>query len=180
MQGSSANRWGAHPETPTCHGLWSHCRVRVSPPQTHLLCGTGSGWSLAPLLKWSCPAQWGWEQRSVPGAAFSVECSNIATGGARLLPTVATPSGIRLLASGPVSCAGLRPRLPGARKGAAMLPPGCADPWSGCLRSEVESLDGLRGSLWGQKRALRALQIHLVPSSLATGDRIYPREGMDS
>lgn len=108
-------------------------------PQQHeggpLLCGIGSGWSGAPLLKWSCPAQWGWEQKSVPEAAFSVECSNTATGGALLLPTVATPPGVRLLASGPVSCAGLRPRSPGARKGAAMLPPGCADPWSGCLRA---------------------------------------------
>lgn len=24
-----------------------------------LLCGTGSGWFLASLLKWPCPAQWG-------------------------------------------------------------------------------------------------------------------------
>lgn len=54
-----------------------------------------------------------------------------------LLPTVATPPSV--LPSGPVSCAGLRPRSPGARKAnfraAAMLSPWCADPWSGCLRA---------------------------------------------
>lgn len=100
-----------------------------------------------------------------------------------LLPTVATPPSVRLLPSGPVSCAGLRPRSPGARKG--QLPSSDAltrvcRSLEWLLKSKVESLDGPCGSLWGQKRALRALQTYLVPSSLATGDRIYLCEGMDS
>lgn len=72
------------------------------------------------------------------------------------------------------------PAIAGSSEGSSDAPTRLCRSLEWLFKSEVESLDGLHGSLWGQKRALRALQTHLVPSRLATGDRIYPREGMDS
>lgn len=64
--------------------------------------------------------------------------------------------GARLSAPGPVSCVGLCRRSPEAPKANNAGTRVCRSlEW--LLKSKVESLDGLRGSLWGQKRALSAL-----------------------
>lgn len=137
---------------------------------------------LAPLLKPPCPARWGWEPKSAPGALPSL-WGSAATGEALLCQPGRLHPAARLSAPGPVSCLRLCPRSPGALKAnleqSRTAPAGvCRSPrW--LLKSEVKRLDGLRGSLWGQKRALRALWEHLVPQQ-CTQATLVTAQGRES